>query len=190
MPGDLIGAYLADLRRRLPAGIVDEIAGGLVDARAHHLALGLSEQDAVSAAVAEFGPARLLAAEFARHAAGRRGARVLLATGPAVGACWGTALIVARAWAWPVPAPARLAFGTALLLAITALVGAATSQRSFRRTRLAAPGAIGLVTLDLTVIGTVLLAAPSITWILAVAIMTSLARTVLAARLIPCIVTC
>jgi hypothetical protein len=185
MPGDVIGAYLAGLRRRLPSGIVEEIAGGLDEAREHHLGRGLSDQEAARAALAEFGDARQLAAEFTRHAAGRRTARILLASGPAIGACWGAALIITRAWTWPVPAAARLAFGSVLLLAAAALAGAATSQRSFRRTRLAAPGGIGLVLLDMTMIAVAAYCAPSLTWILAVAIIASLTRLGLAARLIP-----
>jgi len=39
----LTSSYLADLRRRLPAGIVDEIAGGLAEAREHHLARGFTD---------------------------------------------------------------------------------------------------------------------------------------------------
>jgi hypothetical protein len=57
----------------------------------------------------------------------RAAARLLLATGPVVGACWAAALILIRAWAWPVPAVARLSFGTVLLLAVLAL--AARSPR-------------------------------------------------------------
>jgi hypothetical protein len=46
VPGDLILPYLADLGRRLPPGIVDEIADGLAEACEHHLARGLTEKDA------------------------------------------------------------------------------------------------------------------------------------------------
>lgn len=188
MPGDLISTYLADLGRRLPPGIVDEIADGLAEACERHLTRGLSEQDAARAAVAEFGDAGQLAAEFVRHAAGRRAARLMLASGPVIGACWGAALLVTRAWTWSVPAIDRLAFGSALLLAIAALACAATSQHSFRRTRLAAPGGIGLIILDMTMITAALFAAPAFTWVMAVAITASLTRAGLAARLVPPIV--
>lgn len=185
MPGDLISTYLAGLGRRLPPGIVDEIADGLAEACEHHLTRGLSEKGAAQAALAEFGDARQLAAEFTRQAAGRRTARIMLASGPAIGACWGAALIAARAWTWPVPVAARFAFGSVLILTIAALTAAATSQRSFRRTTLAAPGGIGLITLDTTMIATALLAAPALTWVLAIAIAASLTRAGLAARLVP-----
>jgi hypothetical protein len=185
VPGDLIRPYLADLGRRLPPGIVDEIADGLAEACEHHLARGLTEKDAAHAALAEFGDARQLAAEFTRQAAGRRTARMMLASGPVIGACWAAALIVARAWTWPVPTAGRIAFGSAFLLVIAALVRAATSQHSYRRTRLAAPAGIGLIILDTTMIAAALLAAPAFAWVLAVAITASLTRAGLAARHLP-----
>ena len=185
MPGDLISAYLADLRRTLPAGVTEEIADGLAAALEHHLASGLCSDAAARSAVAEFGDVETLAVEFARHAPGRRTARWLLASGPFVGACWGGALVAARSWEWPVPAAARLAFGTVLLLAIAVLAGAATSTRSYRRTRLAAPGGTMLVMLDVTMIISVFTVAPAVTWMLAVAICASMTRIGLVARLVP-----
>ena len=188
VPSDLISTYLADLRRRLPEGMVDEIADGLAEASEQHLARELSEADAAHAALAEFGDADQLATEFTQHAVGRRAARIMLASGPVIGACWGAALIITRAWTWPVPAAARIAFGSGLLLAIAALASAAASQHSFRRTRLAAPGGIGLIILDVTMIIAVLLAAPAITWVLAIAITASSTRAALAARIVPHVV--
>jgi len=184
VPGDLISAYLADLRRRLPAGITDEVADGLAEASEQHLAAGLDVHDSAQAAVAEFGDARTLAAEFTRHAPGRRAARILLASGPAAGACWGAALIGARAWTWPVPDGARLALGAVLLLAAAVLAGAATGKRSYRRTRLAVPGGIALIALDLTMITAVLTIGPAITWVLTTAAAASLTRIGLALRLV------
>jgi hypothetical protein len=188
VPGDLISTYLADLGRRLPDGIVDEIADGLAEACEHHIGRGLSEEDAAHAALAEFGDASQLADEFTRHAAGRRTARIMLASGPVIAACWGAALLVTRAWTWPVPVPARLAFGSVLLLVIAALASAATSRHSFRRTRLAAPGGIGLILLDITMITAALTAAPAFTWVLVIAVIASLTRAGLAARLVPHVV--
>jgi hypothetical protein len=185
MPSDLISAYLADLRRRLPAGITEELADGLATAFEQHLASGLGGDDAARAAVAEFGDAGRLAADFTRHAPGRSAARLMLASGPAVGACWGAALIAAHAWTWPLPTTARLAFGAALLLAVMVLAGAATSRRSYRRTRLAVPGGIVLIVLDMTMIAAVLTVAPAVSWILAIAVTASLTRVGLAARLVP-----
>src|SRR5215472_10357768 len=98
----------------------------------------LAGDRAARAALADFGDLATVVGEFTRQSPGRRAARLLLATGPAVGACWGAALILSRAWTWPVPATARLSFGAALLLAVVLLVAAATSRRSYQRTRLTA----------------------------------------------------
>jgi hypothetical protein len=98
-------------------------------------AAGASDQEAARAALAEFGDLATVAGEFTRQAPGRRAARLLLATGPAAGACWAAALITGRAWSWPVPATARLAFGAVLLLAVLTLLAAATSRHSYQRTR-------------------------------------------------------
>ncbi len=185
MPGDLIGAYLADLNRRLPAAITEELADGLAAAREQHQAAGLSREDAARAAVAEFGHAGELADEFTRHAPGRRLARFLLASGPAVGICWGGALIAARAWTWPVPDAVRLAVGAVLLVTVGFLAGAATSTRSYRRTRLAVPGGIVLIALDLTMITAVLTIAPEVTWALTIAAAASLTRLGFALKLVP-----
>jgi hypothetical protein len=133
MPGDdLTGAYLASLQRLLPAGVTEEVAGGLADACASYRACGYAEDEAAEAAIAEFGEPEALAAAFTRHSAGR--SRAMLATGPPVGAAWGIALITARAgpgqfqrparscsawrccwpsccWRWPRPRAATLAPG-------------------------------------------------------------------------------
>jgi hypothetical protein len=185
VPGDLISAYLADLHRRLPAGITEELADGLAAAREQHQAGGLDADDAARAAVAEFGNAGNLAEEFTRHAPGRRAARFLLASGPAVGICWGVALIAARAWTWPVPAAVRLAAGAILLATVGVLAGAATSRRSYRRTRLAVPGGIALIALDMTMITAALTIAPAVTWVLTIAAAASATRIGLALRLVP-----
>ena len=181
MPGDLISGYLACLGGRLPAGVTEEIA----DAREHYLASGLSGQDAERAAVAEFGDPGRLAAELTRHAPGRRAARILLATGPPAGACWAAALITSRAWTWPVPAAARLAFAVGLLVTVAALGAAAAGRTSYRRTRLAAPAGAGLILLDAAMVTAALAAAPAVTGVLAAAVAASLIRTALAARLVP-----
>jgi hypothetical protein len=96
--------------------------------------------------VAEFGDLGTVVGEFTRQAPGQRAARTLLTTWPAVGACWAAALILSRAWTWPVPAATRLSFGAVLLLAVMAPAAAAASQHSYQRTRLtAAVGSVILV---------------------------------------------
>ena len=75
------------------------------------------------------------------------------------------------------PDAARLAAGAVLLLTVAVLAGAATSKRSYRRTRLAVPGGIALIALDMTMITAVLTIAPAITWVLTTAVAASLTRT-------------
>ena len=137
MTSPLIAGYVAGLHRQLPAALADEAADGLAETYQHHLAAGAGEQEAARAALAEFGDLATVVGEFTRQAPGRRAARLLLATGPVAGGCWAAALILSRAWTWPVPAAARLGFGAVLLLAVLALLAAATSRHSYQRTRLA-----------------------------------------------------
>lgn len=181
----LIDSYLAELGRGLPPAIVDELADGVIEAYEHHLERGCGEETAARAALAEFGSVTDLVAEFTRQSAGRRTARELLVTGPVVGLCWGAALIVTQAWTWPVPMSARIAFGSGLLLAVAALIGASTSRGSFRRTRLAALGGIGLVILDATLIVASSLAVRTVSGILLIAVAASLARVGLTVRSLP-----
>jgi hypothetical protein len=175
----LIGDCVAGLHRRLPSTIADEAADGLIEAYEHYLAAGASEQVAARTAMAEFGDLTLVVSEFTRQAPGRRTSRLLLATGPAVGGCWAIALIFARAWTWPVPGAARLTFGAVLVVTIGALAAAATSRRSYQRTRLAALAGPALVSLDTAAVTAALLAAPALTTALRIAIAASLTRIVL-----------
>jgi hypothetical protein len=172
----LIGAYLAKLSAQLPAPIVAELADGLEQTHLHYLGQGLGPDAAAKAALAEFGEARVIVAAFTRATPARRAARRLLATGPVVGACWGTALIINRAWAWPVPVGARVVAGAALITVI-ALLGAAAFGRHYRSAgRAAAAGCIGLTVLDATMLITITLADPVVMWPVIVGITASLAR--------------
>jgi hypothetical protein len=186
MPGNvLISSYLSGLRRRLPASLADEVSDGLIEAYQHHLARGQCADAAARAAVAETGDVAHVAGEFTRQSPGRSTARTLLAIGPVVGACWVAALITTHAWAWPVPAAGRLGFGAALLFTISALAIAATSQHSYRRTRLTAVAGPGLVILDATVITMALAAAPALSWPLVIAVSASLTRMTLTLTALP-----
>jgi hypothetical protein len=186
MPGDdLITAYLRDVARGLPAGTVEELTDGLYETYEHHLAAGVDDQAAAQAAIAEFGDAGQIADAFVRDAPGRRAARRLLVTGPAVGVCWGAALIVARLWTWHIPVTARLGVGTALAIVVLILATAATSRHSYRRTRLAIVGGAGLVVLDAVMITGVLVLAPALTWLLIAAILVSVGRIGFAVRSLP-----
>jgi len=177
----LISSYLSGLRRRLPASLADEVSDGLIEAYQQHLASGQSADVAARAAVTETGDLAHVVGEFIRQAPGRSTARTLLAIGPVVGGCW----IATHAWSWPMPAAVRLGFGAALLFMISGLAVAATSRRSYRRTRLTAVAGPGLVILDATVITTALLVAPVLSWPLVIAVAASLTRMALTLTALP-----
>jgi hypothetical protein len=185
MSSALINDYVAGLHRRLPAALADEAADGLIETYEHHLAAGSGEQAAAHAAVAEFGDLALVVGEFTRQAPGRRAARMLLATGPVVGACWAAALILSSAWTWPVPGAVRLSFGATLLLAVMTLAVAATSRRSYRRTTFTAAASPVILALDATAVAAVMLAAPALTWVLGIAVAASLTRMAFTAWSLP-----
>ncbi|HET7013272.1 MAG TPA: hypothetical protein VFI65_05150 [Streptosporangiaceae bacterium] len=180
-PG-VISRYLTALSRRLPAGIVDELAGGVDDARQAYLRQGLPPGPAAEAAVAEFGDPDVIAACFTRASPARLAARRLLRIGPAVGALWAAALISSRAWNWPVPAQAGVLLGLALA-AVIALVVAAALGRAYRVvTRAGLAACAGTATLDAAMITGVILIAPAITWLIAAALIASAARLAIAAH--------
>jgi uncharacterized membrane protein len=185
MSSALIDDYLAGLRRRLPASIAEEAAAGLLETYEHHLGSEATDQEAARAAVAEFGDLAMVVSEFTRQAPGRRAACLLLATGPVAGTCWAAALILSRAWTWPVPGAARLAFHALLLLAVLALLVAATSRHSYQRTRLAMAASLVILVLDATAVSAVLCAAPALTWALRAAVAVSLGRIAFTAWTLP-----
>jgi hypothetical protein len=182
MTSPLITGYLSGLRRSLPGPVADEAADGLIETYEQHLAAGAGDQQAARAALADFGDLPTVVGEFARQAPGRRAARLLLATGPAAGACWAAALITGRAWTWPVPEAARLAFGAVLLTTVLVLLAAATSARSYQRTRLALLAGPAVMTLDATAVAAALTAAPVLTLALLLAIAVSLGRIAVTTR--------
>jgi len=172
----LITGYLSALSAQLPASVVAELADGLDQTRQHYLDQGLSPDAAAEAAVAEFGPPRLIVVAFTSLNPARRAARRLLATGPAVGACWAGALITTRAWAWPVPTAARIVFGLTLVTVVGLLAAAAlgSSYRFVRRAGTA--GWASITALDVTMVVTVLLIIPAPAWPVVVAIAASMTR--------------
>ena len=185
MTSPLIDGYLAGLHRKAPRR--PRRGGSRRPARDLRAPprLGTGDQEAARAALAEFGDLAMVVGEFTRQAPGRRAARLLLATGPVAGCCWAAALIPGRAWTWPVPATARLGFGAALLLAVLALLAAATSRHSYQRTRLAMLASPVILALDVTAVTAVMLAAPALTWALGVAVAVSLGRIAFTARTLP-----
>jgi hypothetical protein len=182
---ELIDGYLADLSRRLPAEIIDELADGITETWQHHLAAGSTPAEAARLAVAEFGTPDQVNLAFAAQQPGRRIARLLLATGPLVGACWGASLITADVWTWPIPPAAAISFGLSLLAVVVTLLASATSRDNYRRARLGSFGAFALVALDALMLIAVLLLAPALVWPMAVAIPISLARIVTILRTLP-----
>jgi hypothetical protein len=184
---ELIDAYRASLGRRLPAETVDELVDGLHESWHHHCATGLPPAEAARAAVTEFGTVEQVVRAFVINAPGRRTARLLLATGPLVGVCWGAGLGAAHAWDWPVPTGAAVGFAAALIAVAGTLLIAATGTGSLRRTRLGVVGGLGLVVLDLTMIAAVLLVAPAMSWPMYAAIPASLGRIAFAVCSIPAI---
>jgi len=190
MPGNqLIDAYLARLAGRLPADALDELADGLTETYRHHLANAADPRTAARRALREFGSVEEIATAFTIQSPGRRAARMLLATGPAVGAAWATALVLGHAWHWPVPGPARLVFGLLLLLVVAALATAAAGRSHYARTRAAViAGGVGLLALDGAVLVSGVLAAPAVAWPLAAAACASLARIGFTLRTIPRII--
>jgi hypothetical protein len=180
-PG-LTSAYLAVLSAQLPAPIVTELADGLDQTHQHYLNQGLDPDAAAKAALAEFGEPQVVVAAFTNASPARRAARRLLATGPMVGACWGTALIINRAWTWPVPAGVRVLLGMALITAISLLAAAAFGRHYRPAGRAAAAGCIGITALDATMLIAITFAGPAVIWPIIVAAAASAARITFTAR--------
>jgi hypothetical protein len=172
----LIRDYLATLAAQLPAPLVAELEDGLTETYRSYLRRNLSPGHAAESAVAEFGDPQVILAEFARVNPARRTARRLIGTGPMVGACWGAALISSRAWTWQIPLPARIMPGLVLAAAITLIAVAALATRYQWASRAGLAGCIGITTLDITMITGVVLAAPTMTWVIIVAAAASTAR--------------
>lgn len=172
----LIDDYLADLARRLPADAVDELADGITETWQRHVANGEPPPAAAHTAIAEFGTTEQIIAAFVAQAPGRRTALALLATGPLVGVCWGTSLIAAHVWTWPIPPAVATAYALGFLATVATLATAATSRRNYRRTRLGTAGGLGLVLLDIGMLAAVALLAPTLTWPMLAAIPASVIR--------------
>lgn len=180
-PG-LIKDYLAALSAQLPAPIVAELTDGLEQTYRHYLDQGLGPAAAAEAALAEFGGPQAVVAAFTGASPARRAARKLLATGPVAGACWGTALVLNRAWTWPVPLGVRVLLGMALITIIGLLAAAASGSRYRSAGRAAAAGCAGIAALDATMLIAITLAVPAVIWPVIVAAMASAVRITFATR--------
>ena len=143
---------------------------------------GLAPERAAQRAVAEFGEPHVILADFNRANPARRAARRLLRIGPGVAACWAAALIASHAWTWPLPLPARVLPGLAVITVIALLAVAAFGTR-YRLAALAGiAGCVGTVVLDTLMIIGVALAVPSMTWVVAGAMTASAGRIAVSSR--------
>ena len=176
----LISSYLEVLATQLPAPIVEELADGLAETHQSYLRQGLAPDLAAESAVAEFGEAQTIMADFVRVNPARRAARRLLGIGPAVGACWAAALITGRAWT--VPLPARILLGLVLITCIGLLAAAALGRRYRLAARTGVAGCVGMAALDFALITGVTFAVTSVTWVTVAAIAASTARIAVTVR--------
>ena len=178
----LISDYLAVLAEDLPASIVDELADGLAETYQSYLRQGLAPDLAAEHAVTEFGDPHIIITDFARLNPARRGARRLLLTGPVVGGCWAAVLVTGRAWAWPIPLPARIGFALALLTVIGLLAAAALGTRYQVATRAGIAGCLGIAAIDTLAITSAMLASPAVTLAMIAAMAASTARIALSVQ--------
>ncbi|GIH25318.1 hypothetical protein Aph01nite_36280 [Acrocarpospora phusangensis] len=134
--------------------------------------------------MAEFGDADTISAAFVRDAPVRAAARLLLATGPLVGMVWGSALVSAEVWTWPVPTAVPVSVGAVLLMVVATLALARAVSHHYKVLRRAVvSGACGLVLVDLAVLTTArAMALPSVLIICALTV--SLARIVLVTQML------
>lgn len=182
----LLAVQLSALARQLPADVVEELADGLHRTYRHHLSRTGDPDRAARAAVAEFGDAVTLARAFADQSPGRGTARVLLATGPLVGACWAAALVTGHAWAWAVPGLVKAGFAGALIATIAVLARLTFGQPSYRTlNRAAAAASVLVITVDTAMIVLALAVAPAATVPLGLASALSASRLVLTSRRLP-----
>lgn len=178
----LIDSHLAALADHLPAGVVDELADGLLETWDRQMSAGHSEDAAARMAIHDFGEPTKTINAFVAQAPGRRLALRLLFTAPVVAAFWASSLVTARFWTWSIPLPIAAGLGVALVGIVAALIGSATSRHSYRRTRLGIAGGVGSVILDAAMVAFVLLSTPVFVWPMAAAISISLARITLTVR--------
>jgi peptidoglycan/LPS O-acetylase OafA/YrhL len=172
----LITAYRDDLLAQLPAHLADEVSDGLADAQEKYIGQGLNPDQAASAAIAEFGNARMVVDGFRRACPAWRAARALIVTGPVVGGWWAAALIADRAWDWPIPMAVRLLLGMMLAGSVLLLVASARARRYQQVRRAGLAGCLGLAVLDACVITTAVLLGPNLRWLLEVAVCVSAVR--------------
>jgi hypothetical protein len=184
---DALRGYLAVLAARLPPSVTDELADGLTETYRSHRSRGLTPEEAAAAAVAEFGPASEIAAGFTPVNPARHAARRLLGIGPAVGACWVTALLTSRSGltsraALTSPGPAWVVAGLVLASFIALLAVAALGRRYRLATATGVAGCFGYAALDAALIVAAILVLAPVGWFTALAMAASLTRIAVTAR--------
>jgi hypothetical protein len=177
----LIAAYRDDLLARLPVELTDEVCDGLADAHEHYMRLGQNPDQAAMAAIAEFGEPATVVDAFRKACPVWRLARLLISTGPVVGALWAAVLITGRAWGWAVPNAARLAVGLVLLASVVLLITAVRTRRDQSLRRAGVAGSLGIAVLDGSIVITAMLLAPAFGSLLILATGLSAARLVFVA---------
>ncbi len=181
----LISSYIERLRHHLPRDVVDELHDGLLEEYENLRTTGVDELTAAGQVVADFGDPGRLVAEFVAQSPAKRAAKLQLLVGPGVGLSWSIALVLARAWTWQLPPAVWLAFATTLLLTITILLGAATSQMSLRRAGLARFGILSVTTLDAMGIAAALSMAGPLAWLFGIPLLASIGRMAMSMRELP-----
>jgi len=197
MPGDdlshphpLLAAHLSELAAQLPGDVVEELTDGLLATYDRHTASGATPDTAAAATVVEFGDAATIARHFRRLAPGRHLARLLLATGPPVGACWAAALISEHAWRWPVALPLKILLAALLAVLVATMVTVSLARYPYRRlNHLAAGAGLGLLAMDTTLLTTLIALSPSLEGPPLLAVLASTARITLTGTRLPALLT-
>jgi hypothetical protein len=208
----LISGYLDDLASALPgpgparSAVVSEIGDGLLETVGSYRASGLPDDEAVRAAITDFGEPNVVAAAFRPEFALRRARRTalgLIASGPLVGAAWLAGAVAASLpptryqlsglwWALPIVGLAIVVAAPSSVLAVLAtgrlgLRLALPSSLPSRAASIASIAAVSADTLLFAILGLYALTTPAPRPLLplAPAIVASLARVWLAARACP-----
>jgi hypothetical protein len=115
----------------------------------------------------------------------QREATISTSPPPAAAAAAACSGVSYRAWAWPVPAAARLLLGLALITAIALLATAAFSRHYRAAGRAAAAGCISMAIIDAALLSAITFAALPMIWPVIVAMAASAARITFTARHLP-----
>ena len=183
MTSPLIAGYMACLHRSSPRP-ADEAADGLAETYQHHLPPGPENRNPRRPRWPSSGTWRRSSASSpARRRAGEPPGCCWHR--PVAGGCWAAALILGRAWTWPVPAIAGSASPPPCCWRSWRLLAAATSQHSYQRTRLAMLASPVILLLDATAVTAAALAAPAFAPPLSAAVAVSLGRIAFTARTLP-----